>query len=253
MSVASGLAVAWGLLVAVALWPRRPRRALRPAATGPGPRSGPLTRLGRRARTAVGARGDGEGDRQLGALLVLAVVLIPVAPVLAPIALVGAALIPWLAARRRQRFEADAAAEAVPDAVDLFSLALASGLPLPSALPVVAPRVPPPLGPDLVDAEIRSRHGEPLAEALDRVAEARPPARPLVRLLLAAHRDGTPVGEPLARLAEEQRLARRRAAEAEARRVPVRLLFPLVCCTLPAFGLLTVVPPVVVALGDLRT
>ena len=45
-----------------------------------------------------------------------------------------------------------------------------------------------------------------------------------------------------ARLAAEARLERRRAAEATARRVPVKLLFPLVLCTLPAFALLTVVP-----------
>ena len=34
----------------------------------------------------------------------------------------------------------------------------------------------------------------------------------------------------------------RRAAEIRARKLPVLLLFPLVLCTLPAFGLLTVAP-----------
>jgi tight adherence protein C len=43
-------------------------------------------------------------------------------------------------------------------------------------------------------------------------------------------------------LAAEVRAERRRRAEAAARRVPVKLLFPLVLCVLPAFGLLTVVP-----------
>ena len=148
--------------------------------------------------------------------------------------------------------EGRSAADALPDAVDLVGMALASGLTVPAALHLVAPRLAAPIGPALVEADVRSRHGEPLDESLGRVVAAHPVAGPLLRLLVAAHRDGTPVAEPLARLADEQRLARRRLAEARARQVPVRLLFPLVCCTLPAFGLLTVVPPVIVALGDLR-
>jgi len=75
--------------------------------------------------------------------------------------------------------------------------------------------------------------------------------RPLVTVLVAAHADGVPVADALARLADEQRTARRRAAEARARQVPIRMLFPLVGCTLPAFVLVTVVPPVVSALADL--
>ena len=56
---------------------------------------------------------------------------------------------------------------------------------------------------------------------------------------------------PLARLADEDRAALRRAAEAHARRVPVRLLFPLVFLVLPAFVLLTVVPGLAAGLGRL--
>jgi hypothetical protein len=37
-----------------------------------------------------------------------------------------------------------------------------------------------------------------------------------------------------------------------ARRLPVKLLFPLVLCTLPAFALLTVVPLLVGSLRELR-
>jgi hypothetical protein len=55
----------------------------------------------------------------------------------------------------------------------------------------------------------------------------------------------------LERLGLELRLDRRRAAEQQARRVPVRLLGPLVMCTLPAFALLTIVPLLVASLRAL--
>ena len=70
--------------------------------------------------------------------------------------------------------------------------------------------------------------------------------------LAACERYGSPVGPALARLSTEVRAARRRQAEAAARRVPVKLLFPLVGCILPAFALLTVAPLVASAAGSLR-
>jgi tight adherence protein C len=71
-------------------------------------------------------------------------------------------------------------------------------------------------------------------------------------VLLASERYGAPVGAGLERLAAEVRADTRRRAETAARRVPVKLLFPLVVCILPAFGLLTVAPLVAGALRSLR-
>ena len=50
------------------------------------------------------------------------------------------------------------------------------------------------------------------------------------------------MGTVLSRLADDARRQRRHDLEAAVRRLPVRLSFPLVCCSLPAFVLLTVVP-----------
>ena len=70
--------------------------------------------------------------------------------------------------------------------------------------------------------------------------------------MAGADRDGLPLGPVLDRLADEARAARRRLGEAEARRLPVRLTFPLVTCTLPSFVLLAIAPAVLGALSTLR-
>ena len=100
------------------------------------------------------------------------------------------------------------------------------------------------MGPALLDADAAAAHGRPRADALRRRAR-RPSgdrAHALAHVLGDHLRYGVPLLPGLERTGLELRLDRRRAAELEARRVPVRLLAPLVTCVLPAFALLTVVP-----------
>ena len=63
---------------------------------------------------------------------------------------------------------------------------------------------------------------------------------------------GLPVAVTLADLAREMRERRRASAEEEARGAPVKVLFPIVVCFLPAFMLLTIAPVVIVALRGFR-
>ena len=105
----------------------------------------------------------------------------------------------------------------------------------------------------MADANRAAGLGRALPDALgDLPAALGEPVRGLTAVLISAERYGTPLVDSLARLADEVRVQRRRRAEAAARRVPVKLLFPLVLCTLPAFALLTVVPLLLSALGSLR-
>ena len=90
--------------------------------------------------------------------------------------------------------------------------------------------------------ERRCRLGDSFADALADTGRAVPALRALTDGLLVAERSGAPIADLLGRLADDARATVRRRAEAHARRVPVRLLFPLVFLVLPAFGLLTVVP-----------
>lgn len=235
--------------------PHRPRaRRPLPRATVAGGREGAPTATGWATGIArvAGVEPGPDVGRVGAAAVALAVVALFVAPGFAPVPIVGAlGALRWRA-RARRRVEAEAWRDALPDAVDLFAVALGGGLTVAGALPVVAARAPPPLGPALVEAHRRAHHGEAIDEALARLADAAPPTRPLVAVLVAAHHDGGPVVEAMARLAADERAARRRAVEARARKVPVRMLFPLVLCTLPAFVLVTVVPPVLAAFADLR-
>ena len=89
----------------------------------------------------------------------------------------------------------------------------------------------------------RTSRGERLTTALSLLLDdLGEPARPLVAALVSCERDGAALSAPLERAAHVARDVRRRDAEVAARRVPVRLVLPLVACVLPAFALLTVVP-----------
>ena len=63
---------------------------------------------------------------------------------------------------------------------------------------------------------------------------------------------GLALAPVLDRLAHDARAARRRQGESAARKLPVRLSFPLVACTLPAFVLLALAPALLGALSTLR-
>jgi len=154
--------------------------------------------------------------------------------------------------RRRRRATATSARE-LADVIDLFALAIGSGLNLRLALVAVASRAPPSWSEPLNATVARIDRGIGVADALDDLpATTGEHAHPLVSVLVSSERYGTTLLPALDRLAGEARLDRRRRAEEAARRVPVKLLFPLVLCILPAFGALTVAPLLAGAFGSLR-
>lgn len=144
--------------------------------------------------------------------------------------------------RRRGRARDAALARELPVMIDLLGVAVAAGCTPYLAVDVAARWGPPRAAACCHDVMRSCALGVGFEEALDDAARAAPRLRPLADALLASDRLGAPVGPQLARLAAEERAALRRRAEAHARRVPVKLLFPLVFLVLPAFVLLTVVP-----------
>lgn len=182
-------------------------------------------------------------------LLVVALVVGPTVAAMVALGLGGWWVSVHRRAERRRRKDRDAA---VPDLVDLFALAASAGLPVASALPVVAERAPPPVRAPMLAAVGRMSRGGSSADAIDQLrATLGPLAGPLLDAIDAAQRTGAPLRPTLAAVAVAAHEQRARAAEEAARRLPVTLLFPLACCTLPAAVLLALVPVLVASLGSL--
>lgn len=168
-----------------------------------------------------------------------------------------AVLAPWvrsIATRRRARVDRlEAVVESLPEVVDVLRVAADSGLSVAQSVSAVGNHVHGPIADSLRRAAQRSKRGAALADELQQAgSELGEAVQPLIRVLVTALRYGLPVSDSLERIAGDVRLQRRRLAEIRARRVPIRLLFPLVLCVLPAFGLLTVVPVLVDSIDSLR-
>jgi tight adherence protein C len=151
--------------------------------------------------------------------------------------------------RRHDRRRDDRLALDLPVTIDVLSVAVAAGCTPYLAVEAAARWSPPSLAPALAEVLHASSLGVGFGESLERLGARLPRLRPLTRALLMSDRTGAPVAPALERLAAEERVQLRRRAEARARRVPVRLLFPLVFLVLPAFGLLTVVPALLTGFG----
>lgn len=217
--------------------------ALVPSTRAGSDRSGPLATLGRTVRRGVGREADERADRRVGVALLVAMVLLVAVPPLALLWTAGFAGVSVLSRRRaRVRAERELLDE-LPEVLDLLALAVSAGLTVPLAVEVVAERGHGRLAAELGRARATASLGSGLADALDAVPlRMGEQVRAVTGVLSSSLRDGTPVADSLERVAGEVRTQRRRAAEERARKVSVRLLFPLVCCVLPAFALLTVVP-----------
>lgn len=215
-------------------------------------------RLGRAIlRTAAGRRGrtaDIEPVTAIavGAAAVFAACLLPFGPLVAVAGGLAGSTWPRLFARRASKARRVALVNDLPEVVDLLALALGAGLNVPLAVDAVGRRGTGPLAAEMALAAEATRRGQRVADALDEIAaRCGDQVRPLTSLLASGERYGVPLGESLDRLAFDVRGARRRQAEEVARRLPVKMLFPLVVCILPAFALLTLGPLLLTSFGDL--
>jgi len=235
--VSAAAAGASAVVVALALRPRMVRGFAAPSApTVAAP-------LGRVVRARLGRPSDPGADRRLGASLIWAATgaLLLGPPGLALGA--GRWIVPVLGVRRDARRQGQQLWAELPEAADLMALSLSAGLAVPACAELVGSVLHGPVAASLRRVHRRHRSGVIYSEAVSRELKvAAADLHPLLTLIGAAHLDGGPAIEPFRQLAADLAQQRRRRAEAVARRVPVTMLFPLVCCILPAFVLLALVP-----------
>lgn len=196
---------------------------------------------------------DPDADRRIGGALVVSLVVLVVG--LGPLVAAATGLVGWVvplvAGIARQRRDHAVLVDELPEVVDLIRLGVGSGLNVRLALEAVVRHHDGRLAVELREVLARVSRGDRLADGLDTMTVAGAVVQPLVDALVATERDGAPLVEALDRVASDARTVRRRRREEAARRVPVKLLFPLVFCTLPAFALLTVVPVLLRSLPSL--
>lgn len=156
-----------------------------------------------------------------------------------------------LSARDRRRRDARVADQLLL-VVELLAVSARAGSTIPGALAAVAASTDGSVGTALAQVTRELDRGTRLDPTLVWLADALgEPARSLISVLRSAHLDGDPLAPALERLAVSVRQDLRRRAETEARQLSVRMLLPLVCCILPAFALVSVVPVLVNSLQAL--
>jgi Flp pilus assembly protein TadB len=157
-------------------------------------------------------------------------------------------LAPMRAARRRR---SDIERE-LPDAMDLLVLSVRAGLTPFQAVGELADSEVHVVGDAFAEVVHRTERGQQFADALAALPEhLGPPAAALADVIATSDRNGLALGPVLDQLTVEIRAARRRLDQAESRKLPIRLSFPLVTCTLPSFVLLAIAPAVIAALSSL--
>ena len=193
-----------------------------------------------------------ERRRRAGLAVLMLPPLLLLRPWLGVLAVVVVAVGPKLHTRIARQRGIRQRTAAVAHTIELVRAALECGTTPSMALLVVADVSESALRPALRGAAFELRHGAPFDDVVRGLLASAPELRAMADVLLASSRLGLPVVETLRGLAVEARASRRRDAEARARRLPVVLLFPVVCLTLPAFVLLTVAPLLLSGLGALH-
>jgi tight adherence protein C len=141
----------------------------------------------------------------------------------------------------------------LPDSMDLLTISVEAGLPFDAALSQVARNTRGPLAEELFRVLQEMQIGLARIDALRAVAERTNVAelRGFVTAMVQADTFGIPVANVLRVQARDLRVKRSQRAEELAQKVPVKILFPLIFCILPALFIVVMGPAAISAYHSL--
>jgi len=159
-------------------------------------------------------------------------------------------LFPGLWLQHKTTLRRKAIQNGLPDALDLFIVCMEAGSGLDQAIMKASDELEishPELTNELRFVTTEIRAGKPRLEAFKNLAKRTgvDDVRSLVALLIQTDRFGTSVAQALRTHASQARTKRRQMAEERARKIGVKLVFPLVLCLFPGVYIVCIGPAVV--------
>ena len=132
----------------------------------------------------------------------------------------------------------------LPDALDLLTISVEAGLAFDAGLSQVARNTTGPLAEEFFRVLQEMQIGLGRSEAMRSLGERTdlPELRAFVTSMVQADAFGIPIAQVLRVQARELRIKRTQRAEELAQKVPVKILFPLIFCILPALFVVIIGP-----------
>jgi tight adherence protein C len=176
-----------------------------------------------------------------------------VAILLAAASVAGGWMLPVTYVRRRAHVRKKKVDREVPEFIDLLVVTVETGQGLAGALQIAGGRLRGPLGDEVRLAVQEQAMGLSTHEALSNmVARTDTPAlRSFVRSVIQGESLGVSIGDVLRAIAVDMRKRRRQAAEEQAQKAPIKMLFPLAFCIFPSMFIVILGPSVFKTLDTL--
>jgi tight adherence protein C len=140
----------------------------------------------------------------------------------------------------------------LPDALDLLTISVESGLAFDAGLAQVARRTTGPLAQEFFRVLQEMQIGTGRVQAMRALADRTdvPELKSFVGAMIQADAFGIPVSSVLRVQAKEMRVKRSQRAEELAQKVPVKILFPLIFCIMPCMFLVVMGPAVITVIQN---